>query len=103
MPIHEGRPDFDDVALRDEGIIRIYDIVFPYEVLLDTDAFFREILKAPEFQRPMSTAEFHFRVGGYVTEAARRVGIGRTSRFSPPRVRAAFRSTPARPATPRSG
>jgi len=76
MPIHEGRPDFDDVALRDEGIIRIYDIVFPYEVLLDTDAFFREILKAPEFQRPMSTAEFHFRVGGYVTEAARRVGIG---------------------------
>jgi len=38
-----GRPDFDDVALRDEGIIRIYDIVFPYEVLLDTDAFFREI------------------------------------------------------------
>ena len=63
MPIHEGRPTFDDVALRDDGIIRIYDIVFPYEVLLDTDAFFREVLKAPELQRPMSTAEFHWRVG----------------------------------------
>src|SRR5258706_9403748 len=37
MPIHHGRPSFDDVALRDDGVIRIYDIVFPYEVLLDTD------------------------------------------------------------------
>ncbi len=76
MPIHEGRPTFDDVALRDDGIIRIYDIVFPYEVLLDTDAFFREVLKAPELQRPMSTAEFHWRVGGYVRAAARRLGVG---------------------------
>jgi deoxyhypusine synthase len=76
MPIHEGRPTFDDVQLRHEGIIRIYDIVFPYEVLLDTDAFFRQILKAPEMQRPMSTAEFHGHVGRYVTEAQRRLGLG---------------------------
>ncbi len=76
MPIHEGRPGFDDVALRDEGIIRIYDIVFPYEVLLDTDAFFREVLRAPEFDRPMSTAEFHWRVGRYVAERARQLGLG---------------------------
>src|SRR5262249_34985472 len=76
MPIHEGRPTFDDVALRDAGVIRIYDIVFPYEVLLDTDAFFREILKAKELQRPMSTAEFHWHVGRYVAEAGRKLGLG---------------------------
>ncbi|HUM00742.1 MAG TPA: deoxyhypusine synthase [Thermoanaerobaculia bacterium] len=76
MPIHEGRPTFDDVALRDEGVIRIYDIVFPYEVLLDTDAFFRQILKLPEFQRPMSTAEFHWRAGGVLRSAMRRLGLG---------------------------
>ena len=76
MPIHRGSPGFDDVALRDAGVIRIYDIVFPYEVLLDTDAFFREVLKAPELQRPMSTAEFHFHVGRYVAEAARKLGLG---------------------------
>lgn len=76
MPIHEGRPTFDDVQLRDEGIIRIYDIVFPYEVLLDTDAFFRQILKAPELQRPMSTAEFHGHVGRYVRAAQRRLKLG---------------------------
>jgi len=76
MPIHEGRPTFDDVALRDEGVIRIYDIVFPYEVLLDTDAFFRQVLKLPEFQRPMSTAEFHWRAGGVLRRAMRRLGLG---------------------------
>ncbi len=76
MPIHEGRPTFDDVALREDGIIRIYDIVFPYEVLLDTDAFFREVLKAPELQRPMTTAEFHWRRRRYVRAAARTLGIG---------------------------
>jgi deoxyhypusine synthase len=76
MPIHEGRPTFDDVSLRNDGVIRIYDIVFPYEVLLDTDAFFREILRAEEFQRSMGTAEFHWRIGKYVKARARQLGIG---------------------------
>lgn len=76
MPVHEGRPSFDDVALREEGIIRIYDIVFPYDVLLDTDAFFRELLKAPELQRPMSTAEFHWIAGRYVRARGRALGLG---------------------------
>ena len=76
MPIHEGRPTFDDVSLRNDGVIRIYDIVFPYEVLLDTDAFFREVLRAKEFQRPMGTAEFHWRIGRYVKARAKQLGIG---------------------------
>lgn len=75
MPIHEGRPTFDDVALRDDGVIRIYDIVFPYEVLLDTDAFFREMLKAPDFQRPMSTAEFHWLAGRYLAARQKKLGV----------------------------
>ncbi|MEO6325033.1 MAG: deoxyhypusine synthase family protein, partial [Thermoanaerobaculia bacterium] len=76
MPIHEGRPNFDDIALREDGVIRIYDIVFPYEVLLDTDAFFREMLRAPQFQRTMSTAEFHWLAGKFVRERARKLGLG---------------------------
>ncbi len=75
MPLHEGRPNFDDVALREDGVIRIYDIVFPYEVLLDTDAFFREVLLAPEFDRAMSTAEFHWTIGRYVKQRAKALGI----------------------------
>ncbi len=76
MPIHEGRPTFDDVALRRDGVIRIYDIVFPYEVLLDTDAFFRQLLRLPQFQRPMSTAEFHWNAGRVLKTAMRRLGLG---------------------------
>jgi deoxyhypusine synthase len=61
-------PNADDVALRRDGVIRIYDIVFDAEVLYKTDAFFAEVLAAPEFQKRMSTAEMHFRLGRYVRE-----------------------------------
>jgi len=63
LALHRGSPFHSDKDLRDEGVIRIYDILFDYTVLLDTDAFYRELIKAPAFQRPMSTAEFHHLVG----------------------------------------
>jgi len=44
-------------------------------VLLDTDAFFRRMIEAPEFQKPMSTAEFHYRTGRYVLERERKLGL----------------------------
>jgi deoxyhypusine synthase len=44
-------------------------------VLLDTDAFFRKIIEAPEFQRSMSTAEFHYLCGRYVHEREQKLGI----------------------------
>jgi deoxyhypusine synthase len=64
-----------DVTLREEGVVRIYDIFFDYEVLLSTDAFFREIIRAEEFQREMSTAEFHYLCGKYVAERERALGL----------------------------
>lgn len=68
LSMHQGSPHVSDVALREEGVVRIYDIFFDYEVLLETDAFFYQTITAPEFQRPMSTAEFHYRLGRYVRE-----------------------------------
>jgi len=61
--------------LREEEVVRIYDIFFDYSVLLDTDAFFRRVIEAPEFQRPMSTAEFHYLAGKYVLERERKLGL----------------------------
>ncbi len=75
LAMHRGFPDADDVALRREGVVRIYDIFFDYHVLLDTDAFFREIIRAPEFQRDMGTAEFHHLAGRYVRERERALGL----------------------------
>jgi len=71
LSLHRGSPFLDDTALRRQGVVRIYDILFDYKVLLETDAFFRKILALEEFQRPMSTAEFHYRVGGYLRERER--------------------------------
>ncbi|MGF1513730.1 MAG: deoxyhypusine synthase [Elainellaceae cyanobacterium] len=66
--LRQGRPHMDDVKLRTEGSIRIYDIVFDYTVLLETDAFIRTILRAPCFQTQMGTAELHYRLGEAIAQ-----------------------------------
>jgi deoxyhypusine synthase len=60
--LHRGSFELDDTDLQREGVIRIYDILFKDEVLLDTDAFLRETFKTVP-DRPMSTAELHHHIG----------------------------------------
>ncbi|HEY6158470.1 MAG TPA: deoxyhypusine synthase [Gemmatimonadales bacterium] len=79
LTMHRGTPFADDVELREEGVVRIYDIFFDYEVLLSTDAFIRDVSAAPEFQRPMSTAEYHYLLGGYILEREKALGLSRKS------------------------
>jgi len=79
LPMHAGSPFLDDRVLRNEGVVRIYDVLFDYEVLLDTDAFFRQVLDLPEFQAEMGTAEFHYRLGRYMAEREKALGQGEVS------------------------
>jgi deoxyhypusine synthase len=79
LPMHAGSPFLDDRVLRKEGVVRIYDVLFDYEVLLDTDAFFRKVLDLPEFQTQMGTAEFHYRLGRYMAEREKAIGQGEVS------------------------
>ncbi|HKQ90433.1 MAG TPA: deoxyhypusine synthase [Blastocatellia bacterium] len=79
LEMRQGSHQVSDVTLREEGVVRIYDIFFDYEVLLSTDAFFREIIRAEEFQREMSTAEFHYLCGKYVAERERALGLKNNS------------------------
>jgi len=79
LRMHRGTPFIDDVALREEGVVRIYDIFFEYEVLLSTDAYIRDVSARPEFQHPMSTAEYHYLLGGYILEREKALGIARKS------------------------
>lgn len=74
LDMHQGTPFVDDVKLRSEGIVRIYDIFFDYNVLLSTDSFYREVIRGKEFQRSMGTAEFHNLAGKYVAEKERALG-----------------------------
>src|SRR5260370_11148192 len=75
LSMHQGSAQISDIVLRKEEVVRIYDIFFDYSVLLDTDAFFRKLIEGPEFQRPMSTAEFHYLAGRYVHERKRKLGL----------------------------
>ncbi|MFL5600058.1 MAG: homospermidine biosynthesis protein, partial [Gemmatimonadaceae bacterium] len=82
LAMHRGTPFADDVELREQGVVRIYDIFFDYRVLLSTDLFVREVSARKEFQRPMSTAEYHYLLGGYIGEREKALGITRQSVLS---------------------
>src|SRR5436190_24256491 len=43
LSMHQGNAQISDIVLREEEVVRIYDIFFVYSVLLNTDAFFRKI------------------------------------------------------------
>ena len=79
MELYAGSPFLNDVTLRQEGVIRIYDVLFDYDVLLDTDAFVREAIQGPEFQRTMGSDEFHYLLGKYVHAREKKLGIPETS------------------------
>ena len=82
MELYAGSPFLNDVDLRHDGVIRIYDVLFDYAVLLDTDAFVRQVIQGPEFQRALGTDEFHYLLGKYVYEREKKLGIKETSVLS---------------------
>jgi deoxyhypusine synthase len=75
LSLHQGNTQISDVVLRDEEVVRIYDIFFDYSVLLDTDSFFRRLIEHEEFQKTMSSAEFHYLCGKYIREREKKLGL----------------------------
>jgi deoxyhypusine synthase len=61
--LHRGSPFVNDVELYEEGVIRIYDVLFPATVLLETDAYIRDFLVRCGINGPVSTAELHYALG----------------------------------------
>jgi deoxyhypusine synthase len=73
FPVHAGSFKFDDTDLRDNDLVRIYDVLIPYsDGLMATDELLREILLRPEFQKEMGTAELHHLLGRYCAEWERK-------------------------------
>lgn len=75
--IREIRPDAGDTRLRDARIIRIYDLGFDEQVLLETDRFFSRLLRRPEFQRPMTTPDANALFGEHLSRLESELGIER--------------------------
>jgi deoxyhypusine synthase len=75
LELHQGDAKLDDRILREEEVVRIFDIFFDYSVLLDTDEFFRRLIEHDEFQKTMSSAEFHYLCGKYILERSKKLGL----------------------------
>jgi deoxyhypusine synthase len=74
-PIHEVPIFGDDGALRDEKTIRVTDMAFDEDVLMDQDRFLTAVLARPEFQRKMTGTELRYRLGAVYAEQERRNGV----------------------------
>src|SRR5207302_1094189 len=72
-PVRSGDFRMDDTELRDNDIVRVYDVLLGYsDCLMATDEILREILTQPEFQKEMGTAELHHLLGKYCAEWERK-------------------------------
>ena len=74
-PIHEVPIFGDDGALRDEKTIRVTDMAFDEDVLMDQDRFLTAVLARPEFQRKMTGTELRYRLGAVYAEQERQNGV----------------------------
>jgi deoxyhypusine synthase len=73
FPVHTGSFKFDDTDLRENDLVRIYDVLIPYsDGLMTTDDILRDMLIQPEFQKEMGTAELHYLLGKYCAEWERK-------------------------------
>lgn len=73
LPMHVGSHLVDDADLRDNDVVRIYDVFLDYtDCLMATDEILCSILRQPEFQKEMGTGELHYLLGKYAAEWERK-------------------------------
>ena len=73
--IREIDPNAGDLQYRLARVIRIYDLGFWEETLLETDRLFSAILRKPVFQKKMTTPELHYLLGKNVAEIEEALGV----------------------------
>ena len=74
-PIFEVPIFGDDAALRDDRTIRVTDMAFDEDVLLDQDRFLSAILALDEFQHKMTGTELRYRLGEWFARQEARNGV----------------------------
>jgi deoxyhypusine synthase len=80
--IREIDPTAGDLQYRLARIIRIYDLGFWEETLLETDRLFSAILRGADFQRKMTTPELHHLLGKHIFELETALGVKEPSLLS---------------------
>jgi deoxyhypusine synthase len=80
--IREIDPVAGDLQYRLARVIRIYDLGFWEETLLETDRLFSAILRKPEFQKKMTTPELHYLLGKNILAIEEALGVKTPSLLS---------------------
>lgn len=74
-PVREVPIFGDDRALRDDKIIRVTDMAFDEQVLLDQDRFLSAVLALEEFQHAMTGTELRYRLGAFYSAQETKNGV----------------------------
>lgn len=74
-PVHEVPIWGDDAALREQKTIRVTDMAFDEDVLLNQDRFLTALLQLPEFQRKMTGTELRYLLGRYYAAQEKQNGV----------------------------
>ena len=80
--IREIDPNAGDLQYRLARIIRIYDLGFWEETLLETDKLFSALLMKPDYQKKMTTTELHNLLGRDIAEIEKALDIKAPSLLS---------------------
>jgi deoxyhypusine synthase len=80
--VREIDPNAGDLQYRLARIIRIYDLGFWEETLLETDKLFSALLLKPAYQKKMTTTELHYLLGGDIAKIEAALGVQSPSLLS---------------------
>ena len=80
LPLYRGSADVatgaHDVKLRKDGIIRVYDVLFPADVLYKTDEWVYRVHDGARVPGACRARELHHQIGKYALETAQaRLGV----------------------------
>lgn len=94
LPLYRGTADVAtgavDVQLRKDGIIRVYDVLFPADVLYKTDEWVYRVMMEKEFGKRMGSGELHHKIGKYALETARKAAEAGGQKAKPSILATAF-------------
>jgi deoxyhypusine synthase len=80
--VREIDPNAGDLQYRLARIIRIYDLGFWEETLLETDKLFSALLLKPAYQKKMTTTELHWLLGRDIAKIESALGVQSPSLLS---------------------
>ena len=80
--VREIDPNAGDLQYRLARIIRIYDLGFWEETLLETDKLFSALLLKPDYQKKMTTTELHWLLGRDIAKIEAALGVQSPSLLS---------------------